>query len=106
MGRTLVGGAALAFLLYAGGVCAQGYPTKPIRFVVPFGTVGVPDLIARVIAKRLGENAGWQVFVDNRPGADFGKEKIVMIKLIAVLDGSAVHLGRHAAGVNQRRRVE
>ena len=48
---------------------AQGFPSKPIRFVVPYGAGGSPDVIARVIGQKLGENVGQQVVVDNRPGA-------------------------------------
>ncbi len=44
--------------------------------------------------------------LDDRPGASPGKKKGVVIKLVAVLDGGAIHLGGHAAGINQRCRVE
>ena len=37
--------------------------------MVPYGAGGSPDVIARVIGQRLGENIGQQVVVDNRPGA-------------------------------------
>jgi tripartite-type tricarboxylate transporter receptor subunit TctC len=58
-----------AFLALASQCAAQGFPSRPIRFVVPFGTGGSPDVVARVIGKKLGENLGQQVVVDNRPGA-------------------------------------
>jgi tripartite-type tricarboxylate transporter receptor subunit TctC len=58
-----------ALLALASQCAAQGFPSRPIRFVVPFGTGGSPDVIARVIGKKLGENLGQQVVVDNRPGA-------------------------------------
>jgi len=50
-------------------VSAQSYPTKPIRFLVPFGPGGVGDITARVVAQKIGASLGQQIVVDNRPGA-------------------------------------
>jgi len=48
---------------------AQPYPTKPIRFLVPFGPGGVGDITARVVAQKMSASLGQQLIIDNRPGA-------------------------------------
>jgi tripartite-type tricarboxylate transporter receptor subunit TctC len=47
---------------------AQGFPVKPIRYIVPFGAGGSPDIVGRLIAERLGRLWGQQVVVENRVG--------------------------------------
>jgi tripartite-type tricarboxylate transporter receptor subunit TctC len=64
---TLVAGGALVAL--ASQCAAQSFPQRTIRFVVPFGTGGAPDVVARIVGKKLSENLGQQVVVDNRAGA-------------------------------------
>lgn len=48
---------------------AQGFPGKPVRLVVPFPAGGSTDVVTRVVAKRLSEDWGQPVIVDNRAGA-------------------------------------
>ena len=59
---------ALALALTAGATCAQSYPTKAVRLVVPFLAGGSTDIVGRTIAQKLSEMWGQQAFVDNRPG--------------------------------------
>lgn len=50
-------------------VAAQGYPTKPVRMIIPFSAGGAADVPGRIVTQKLGEVFKQQVLVDNRPGA-------------------------------------
>jgi tripartite-type tricarboxylate transporter receptor subunit TctC len=47
---------------------AQNFPDRPIRLVIPYGTGGITDITARIVAPAMADQLGQQVFVDNRPG--------------------------------------
>ena len=55
-----------------GVTSAEPYPdkSKPIRMIVPTGAASAVDLLARSIAKAISEEAGLNVVVDNKPGAE------------------------------------
>jgi tripartite-type tricarboxylate transporter receptor subunit TctC len=58
---------------------AQTFPTRPVCIIVPFGTGGGADILARVVGQWLSERLGQQFFVENRPGAgsNIGIEAVV-----------------------------
>lgn len=49
---------------------AQTYPNKPITLLVPFPPGGPTDLVARVLAKKMSEQMGQSIVIDNKPGAN------------------------------------
>jgi len=65
----LLGALAAAFCFVAASVCAQTYPSKPIRIVVGFAPGGPADVMARLIGQRMSASLGQPVVIDNRPGA-------------------------------------
>ncbi len=61
--------AATAGLLAAQGAPAQAFPTKPIRFIMPYPPGGSSEILARPIALEMSRNLGQQVVIDYKPGA-------------------------------------
>jgi tripartite-type tricarboxylate transporter receptor subunit TctC len=71
--RSLALASTAALLGFASaGAFAQGpaFPSKPITMIVPFPPGGPTDLVARVLAQKLGEQMGQSILVDNRGGAN------------------------------------
>jgi len=87
--KSVMLGAAL--LTAASTVAAQAYPTRPVRFVVPYAPGGSTDTLARSMGTKLSELLGQQVVVDNRPGANGDIGMTIVAK--APPDGYSIVLG-------------
>jgi tripartite-type tricarboxylate transporter receptor subunit TctC len=88
--------ALLAGWLFALSAAAQGFPSKPLRFIVPFPG-GFADVLARQIGGKMGEALGQPVVVESRPGGS-GQVGIQEV-LRAPADGHTLfmgHIGTHA----------
>ena len=55
--------------LFTGSAAAQGWPTKPVRIIVPFGAGGTGDALARIVADHISASLKQQFVVENRTGA-------------------------------------
>jgi tripartite-type tricarboxylate transporter receptor subunit TctC len=96
--RLAAGIAAFAFvsLLATNPALAQGdYPSRPVRFIIPFAPGGAGDFVGRIVALKLGEILGQPMVVDNRPGASgyLGVEQGAAAKP----DGYTLLLGNNGA---------
>jgi tripartite-type tricarboxylate transporter receptor subunit TctC len=67
--RSFIAATFLTATLASGGALAQAWPTKPIRYLVPFPPAGATDITARIIAEKIQGPLGQPVVVENRPGA-------------------------------------
>ncbi|MGF6528030.1 Bug family tripartite tricarboxylate transporter substrate binding protein [Variovorax sp. PvP013] len=65
----LAASTAIACLSIASSAHADAFPSRPIKLVVPYSPGGLPDTVARILSRPLGEALGQSVFVENKPGA-------------------------------------
>jgi tripartite-type tricarboxylate transporter receptor subunit TctC len=90
---------ALVVLGLAGSAAqAQDYPTKPVKWVVPYPPGGTTDILARLVGQYLSEHLGQQFVIDNRPGAgnNIGTEVVAN----SPPDGYTLLLVNPANGIN------
>lgn len=84
--------------LSAGPACADSYPTRPVRVIIPFAAGGTFDLVGRVVAQKLSELWGQQVVADNRPGG----ATLIASELVAKSnpDGYTIYLSPNSLAAN------
>ena len=85
-------------VLAAPAVLAQAYPAKPIRMIAASSPGSAVDIVARIVAQKLGEQIGQQVIIDNRAGAggNLGAE----LAAKAAPDGYTLFMGTPAHAIN------
>src|SRR5215510_4819684 len=89
--------ASLLFV-FAGAVSAADYPTRPIKWVVPYPPGGTTDLLARWMGAWLSEHIGQQVIIENKPGG--GNNIAVEYVVKSDPDGYTMLLVNPANGIN------
>ena len=89
---------ALLCIAAAGPAVAADYPTRPVKWVVPYPPAGTTDVLARIVAQWLTEKLGQPFVIENKPGAgnNLGTETVVK----AAPDGYTMLLVNPANGIN------
>jgi tripartite-type tricarboxylate transporter receptor subunit TctC len=90
--------ALLVAALAAPAAMAQGFPSKPIRIVVPFAAGGAVDVVARAVGQKMADQMGSPVVVDNRPGASANLGAELVAK--AAPDGYTLLMGANGLATN------
>jgi tripartite-type tricarboxylate transporter receptor subunit TctC len=90
--------ALCAALTAVGPAAAADYPTRSIKWVVPYPPAGTTDLIARIVAQWLSDKMGQQVLIENKPGGgnNIGVDYVVK----SAPDGYTMLLVNPANGIN------
>ena len=89
---------AVSALLACTAACAQNFPAKPVRFVVPYAAGGGVDIVTRTLAQKLTEQTGQSFVVENRPGGNANIASEAVAK--ATPDGYLLLMGSPANAVN------
>ena len=89
---------ALALCVAGGTAVAQEYPSKPVRFVVPYVPGGSTSVISRILAQKFQEQTGQSMVIDNRPGAGSNIGSDLVAK--APSDGYTLLLGTSSLAIN------
>jgi tripartite-type tricarboxylate transporter receptor subunit TctC len=99
--RRLLSGAAIALAAVLAPIAAgaQGYPAKPIRYVVPFPPAGATDILARWVAEKISPALGRPVVVENRPGAAGGVGTELVAK--SAPDGYTILMATAAQSISE-----
>ena len=97
--RLTKAGAVLALFAASTSAFAQAWPNKPIKYLVPFPPGGATDILARIVADKLGPILGQPVVVENRAGAagNVGTEAVVR----SAPDGYTVLQGTVAQSISE-----
>ena len=90
--------AAFAAFAAVGSAFAIDYPTRPVKWIVPYPPGGTTDVLARIIGQWLSEKMGQQFIIENKPGGgnNIGTELVVK----AAPDGYTILLVNPAHGIN------
>jgi len=62
--------AVAAAFAWTVGVPAQTYPAKTIKWIVPYTPAGITDNVTRIVTQRVMEQTGWNIVIENKPGAN------------------------------------
>jgi len=76
--------------IHTGAAFAQSWPSKPLRFIVPFAPGGSSEIVARALAAEMSKTIGQNVFVENKPG---GAGNIAMQEVANATDEHTLVLG-------------
>ncbi len=88
------------FTVLAGIGCASAvdYPTRPVKWIVPYPPGGTTDVLARIMAQWLSDKMGQQFVIENKPGG--GNNIGVEVVVNAAPDGYTILLVNPANGIN------